>query len=88
MKPISLSEREDLDKILAANGYRSDDFDASTEVDLAPTHGPIFLHAISSTVTVRRKSTDQVRQYHEAPFSAWLIDGFKPDLKAGMFGKS
>lgn len=87
MRLISQSEREGLDQILAANGYRSDDFDATAEDDPAPTHGPFFLYAIRSTITVRRKNTDQVRQYPDAPFSAWILDGFQPDLKAGLFGK-
>ena len=87
MTPISRDERDDLDQILAAHGYRPDDFDASMEVDPAPAHGPIFLYAVSSTVTIRRESTDQTRQYRDIPFSAWIIDGFQPDLKAGVFGK-
>lgn len=87
MKLISLSEREDLDQILAAHGYRPDDFDASTEEDPPPGHGPIILYAISSTVTVRRKNTGHAHPYRDIPFSAWLIDGFQRDLEAGLFGK-
>lgn len=87
MRLISQGEREGLDQVLAANGYRSDDFDATAEDDPAPTHGPFFLYAIRSTITVRCKSTDQVRQYRDAPFSAWILDGFRPDLKAGLFGQ-
>jgi hypothetical protein len=87
MKQISPSEREDLDKILAANGYRSDDFDATAEEDPPPAHGPVFLYAVSSTITVRRKNMGQTRQYRGAPFSAWILDEFRPDLKAGVFGK-
>ena len=87
MKPISLSEREDIDRILAAHGYRPDDFDASTEADPSPAHGPIIVYAIRSTVTVRRKNTGQAHQYRDIPFSAWLIDGFQRDLEGGLFGK-
>ncbi len=87
MRLISQSEREGLDQVLAANGYLSDDFDATAEDDPAPTHVPFFLYSIRSTITVSRKNTDQVRQYRGAPFSAWILDGFQPDLKAGLFGQ-
>ena len=36
MKPILQNESENLDQILAAHGYRPDDFDASTEEDPPP----------------------------------------------------
>lgn len=87
MRLISQSEREGLDRVLAAGGYLSGDFDATAEDDPAPLHGPFFLYAISSTITVRRKSTGQMREYRDAPFSAWILDGFQPDLKAGLFGQ-
>lgn len=79
---VDASEREDFEQAIRAKGFELDDFELIEKRD-PPGGGEI--HAITGTVTIKRKSSGIERSYRAGHRSAWPAE-FRDDLNNGVFG--
>ncbi len=86
---ISDSEMEDFEAAILEAGFEVDDFTAIGLRD-EPTaiHGPTTIEqfVLRGTVTIHRKSTDEIITYRAGSGSIWP-QVFEADLQAGNFGE-
>ncbi len=89
MPLITDSEMEDFEAAILEAGFEVDDF---TPIGLRdePTaiHGPTTIEqfVLTGTVTIHRKSTDEVITYRAGSGSIWP-QAFAADLQGGKFGQ-
>ncbi len=84
MPLITDSEMEDFEAAILGAGFEVDDFHFLDQQD-EPTAKE--QHAITGTVTVQRKSTDdEAITYSAGHLSTW-VKAFETDLQAGKFGQ-
>ena len=76
------SEREDFEQAIRDKGFDLDDFELIENRD-PPRGGEV--HAITGTLTIKRRSTGLERTYQAGYGSAWPAE-FSDDLNNGVFG--
>ena len=79
---VGQDEIDDAHVLLAEHGFARDDFEFSEICDPSPAR----VGAITSVLTLKRKSTGAIREYSAGHNSQWLMH-FEVDLKAGIFGR-
>ena len=76
------SEKEDFEQAIRNKGFSLDDFELTEKRDPAQGAG---VHAITGTVTIKRKSSGAKKSYQAGHGSAWPAE-FENDLRRGVFG--
>jgi len=77
---VEPDEIDDARALIAAQGFRNDDFDFTQRADPSPN----FPSPITGTVTLTRKSNGTTKTYAAGHCSDWLTR-LEADLKSGMF---
>ncbi len=83
MPLITDSEMEDFDAAILGAGFEVHDFNV---IDLEDEPTAKEQHPITGTVTVHRRSTDEVVTYGAGHLSTWVTE-FEIDLHEDKFGE-